>query len=229
MVKNDKLDALIMLSGDILVKKNVDFYNSFDTSSVVRPKTLDRKVQRNINKERRNQEYGTLFKYGRRFVAAMLIVCTISFVAIMSVDAIRTAIWNVIVDFFDEYLTVSYVTETLPPKEIEEKKLFYENPEWEKQVVLDSKSMRCIVYRKNGSRMITYTQGILDDKEAWYDNENTIVESIKIKNLVGVLMFRVNQQTYTLSWSDGVYEFSLEAHSPEITRDELMLMAQTIE
>lgn len=229
MVKNDKLDALIMLSGDVLIEKNVSLYKNTDTSTIERPRSLDRRVQRNINKEKRKQEFGTFYKYGRRFVAALLIVCTLSFAAVMSVDAAREAVWNAIVEFFDDYLSISFSTETKPPKTIEEtKELFYESDAWEKQIVLDSKSMRSVVYRKNGTKVVTYSQGLLGKHEAWFDNENTDVENIEICGVSALLMFRVDQQTYALNWSDGVYEYSLETHSPEVSKEELIIMAETI-
>ena len=77
--------------------------------------------------------------------------------------------------------------------------------------------------------MLTYSQGLLNEKEMWFDNKNTEIENIEIRGMPAILMFRADNQTYSLSWSDGVYGYSLEAHSPEITKEELILMAGTIE
>lgn len=229
MVKNDKLDALIMLSGDVLIEKNVSLYKNTDTSTIERPRSLDRRVQRNINKEKRKQEFGTFYKYGRRFVAALLIVCTLSFAAVMSVDAAREAVWNAIIEFFDDYLSVFYVTETEPPNTIEEIKDIKLNRDgWEIQDVFDSVSMHCVIYCENGVQILIYTQGILDENDHWFDNENTIVEDIKVGENSAILMFRVNQQTYSLNWSDGSYEYSLETRSSEISKEELVAIAETI-
>lgn len=230
MVKNDKLDALIILSGSILIEKNVGLYKNTNISIIERPRSLDRRVQRNINKEKRKQEFGTFYKYGRRFVAALLIVCTLSFAVVMSVDAAREAVWNAIVEFFDDYLSISYKTETQLPNTIEEVKNVYpENKELEKQVVLESDTIRSVVYRKNGTKVISYIQELLNEKDIWFDNENTIVENVKIGEITAVLMFRVDQQTYSLNWSDGIYAYSLESHSSDISKEELITMAETME
>ena len=46
--------------------------------------------------------------------------CLYAFLAaVMSVEAVRTTLWDTIVRFFDEYLSISYVTETQPPKQLE--------------------------------------------------------------------------------------------------------------
>ena len=70
MLKNDKLDALILLSGSVLLSKNVELYQNGSLSLVKRPRSLDTKVQRSINRERRSREFGTFFQYGRRIAAA---------------------------------------------------------------------------------------------------------------------------------------------------------------
>ena len=230
MLKNDKLDALIMLSGDVLIAKNVDLYRNAGVPILKRPRSLDKKVQKSINKEGRMQEFGAFYKYGRRVAAALLIACSISFAAVMSVKAVRTTLWNMIVEFFDEYLSVSFINETPPPQSIEETKgLFYDVEEWDKQVIIDTKSLHSEAWTKNGVKMLTYSQELLGNGKSLYDNENTDVENIEIRGMPAILMFRADGQTYSLSWSDGVYRYSLAAHSPEITKEELILIAETIE
>ena len=227
MLKNDKLDALILLSGSVLISKNADLYKNAAIPLVKRPRSLDAKVQRSINKERR-RTFGTFFQYGQRVAAAVLVACTLSFAAVMSVEAVRTTLWNTIVRFFEDCLSVSYVTETQPPKQLEAiKEPSCSEQGWEKQVVLETASMRCVIYRKNGTKILTYTQEILDS-EAWFDNEDTEIENITISDRPAMLMFRKNQKTYSLSWSDGAYAYTLEAHLPELTKEDLIHMAETI-
>ncbi len=228
MLKNDKLDALILLSGSVLISKNADLYKNAAIPLVKRPRSLDAKVQRSINKERR-RTFGTFFQYGQRVAAAVLVACTLSFAAVMSVEAVRTTLWDTIVRFFDEYLSISYVTETQPPKQLEDiKEPSFSDKGWEKQVVLETVSMRSVIYRKNGTKILTYTQEILDG-EAWFDNEDTEIEPITIGDRPAMLMFRNNQKTYSLSWSDGAYAYTLDAHVPELTKEDLIHMAETIE
>lgn len=227
MLKNDKLDALILLSGSVLISKNADLYKNAAIPLVKRPRSLDAKVQRSINKERR-RTFGTFFQYGQRVAAAVLVACTLSFAAVMSVEAVRTTLWNTIVRFFEDCLSVSYVTETQPPKQLEAiKEPSCSEQGWEKQVVLETASIRCVIYRKNGTKILTYTQEILDG-EGWFDNEDTEIENITISDRPAMLMFRKNQKTYSLSWSDGAYAYTLDAHVPELTKEDLIHMAETI-
>lgn len=229
MVKNYKLDALIMLSGDVLIKKNVSLYKNTDTSTIERPRSLDRRVQRNINKEKRKQEFGTFYKYGRRFVAALLIVCTLSFAAVMSVDAAREAFWNAIVEFFDDYLSVSYVTKTEPPETIEDvKNIEISGYDWEKQVVLESPLIYSVDYYENEKIILSYTQNVLDENKTLIDNENSEVEKVSVGEYPAALIFRADKQVYSLCWSDGEYEYGLDAYSPEISKEDLIAIAETV-
>ena len=229
MLKNDKLDALIIMSGDVLIKKNYEMYQNTDVSGVIKPKSLDRRVMRNINRENRKKEYGNLYKYLRRCAVLILVVCTVSFAVMMSVEAVRSAVWNAIIEFFDDYLSISYVMDSEVPDKIEQKsEPEIGRPEWEKQVVADNNSMYVVVYRENGEKIITYMQRVIDENNTWFDNENTEIQNIKIGEMSAVLMFRTDMQTYSLSWSDGRYEYSLESHSSEITKEDLISFAKTL-
>ena len=229
MLKNDKLDALIIMSGDVLIKKNYELYQNTDVSGVIKPKSLDRRVMRNINRENRKKEYGNLYKYFGRCAVLILVVCTVSFAVMMSVEAVRSAVWNAIIEFFDDYLSISYVMDSEVPDKIEQKsEPEIERPEWEKQVVADNNCMYVVVYRENGEKIITYMQRVIDENNTLFDNENTEIQNIKIGEMSAVLMFRTDMQTYSLSWSDGRYEYSLEAHSSEITKEDLISFAKTL-
>ena len=229
MLKNDKLDALIIMSGDVLIKKNYELYQNTDVSGVIKPKSLDRRVMRNINRENRKKEYGNLYKYLRRCAVLILVVCTVSFAVMMSVEAVRSAVWNAIIEFFDDYLSITYVMDSEVPDKIEQKsEPEIGRPEWEKQVVADNNSMYVVVYRENGEKIITYMQRVIDENNTWFDNENTEIQNIKIGEMSAVLVFRTDMQTYSLSWSDGRYEYSLESHSSEITKEDLISFAKTL-
>ena len=165
MIKNDKIDALILLSGYILIQKNTDFYKNTDTSNTLRPKSLDRRVQRNINKEHRKNEFGPFYNYVKRFAVAILIVCTLSIAVVIAVEPLREAVWNVIVEFFDDYMAVDFApddqtpsAEAHPPTMIEEiREIDPGNADLKKQVILGSDSMYCVNYTDDESIVFSFS------------------------------------------------------------------------
>ena len=230
MLKNDKLDALIIMSGDVLIKKNYELYQNTDVSGVIKPKSLDRRVIRNINRENRKKEYGNLYKYLRRCAVLILVVCTVSFAVMMSVEAVRSAVWNAIIEFFDDYLSISYVMDSEVPDKIEQKsEPEIGRPEWEKQIVFDNDFMFGVDYWYNGNLMLSYKKIIVDGSENWLDNENTKSEKINIGVNVGMLFSFVDKQTYCLTWQNDKYCYYLESCSPEISKEELIEWAKLIE
>ena len=50
-VKNDNLDALILLSAQVLEESNLSRFAAADTADTMRPASLDRKVRRLIRQE----------------------------------------------------------------------------------------------------------------------------------------------------------------------------------
>ena len=244
MVKNNKLDALILLSGDVLIRKNVDFYKSVDTSSTVKPKSLDRRVHRNIKRESRKNEFGDFYILARRFVAAILVVCAFSFAVVLAVEPLREAVWSAIVEFFEDYISIDFsseaqfpteqvqlpATEAQPPTVIEEiREIKPGNTDWQKQVVLSSMSMYYVTYSDNETIILSFSQNLIDATENWIDNENSFVKYVKVGEYLATLIFRVNQQAYTLCWSDGEYSYILDTYSPETSEEELISIAQTLE
>jgi hypothetical protein len=229
MIKNDKIDALIILSGNALVVKNLELFKNTDTSDVVRPKSLDRRVQRNINKEHRRKEYGSFYVFAKRCAAAVLIVCTVSFAIAMSIPPVRAAFFNAIVKFFEEYLTIAYISEAPAPEIIEEvRDIKPLDEDWEKDVMLNSNYMYVACYYENGQKVLTHTQIILAKGEMWIDNEHTVLEEVKVGEYSAMLVSHLDKQTFSLSWSDGVYEYLLETFTPEISKEELIVLAETV-
>ena len=93
--------------------------------------------------------------------------------------------------------------------------------------MLDTVDMYAVAYYENGSVVLTYTQVIIGG-ESWIDNENSTVEEVNVGDNPALLVCRNDRQTYCLSWSDGQYSFALDSHSPDITKKELLRMAETM-
>ncbi len=218
-----------MLSGSVLIQKNLELFKNTDTSSVLRPKSLDRRVQRNINREKQRKEYGSFYVYAKRCAAAVLIMCSISFVVAMAIPPVRAALWNAIVKFFEEYLSITYVSEAPSPDIIEDvKDIKPLREDWEKKVVEDSPITRRVIYYENGQKVLSYTQNILAKGEMWIDNEYSALEEVKVGNHPASIIFKPDKQIYALSWNDGAYKYLLSSYTPEISKEELIALAETI-
>ena len=229
-IKNDKLDAMILLSAHVLAERNEAELMSVNTSNVSIPVSVERRITHMIKKERRRSEYGAAYKVGKQVAAVVLIVCSAAFIFAMSVDAVREALWSTIVKWYEDYISVAYVVDDTPPMFIETKKEPTAIPEdWTSEVKLDSKSMYYIQYSLGDDVLMTYKQKLLNADEDWIDNENSVVENIKIRNYIGNLITIFDKEFSFLMWNDGCYSYTISFDNSKIERDSVLKMAESLQ
>ena len=229
-IKNDQLDAMILLSAHVLAERNEAELMSVNTSDVSIPVSVERRITHMINKERRKSEYGAVYKVARQVAAVVLIVCSAAFIFAMSVDAVREALWSTIVKWYEDYISVAYVVDDTPPMFIETKKEPTAIPEdWTSEVKLDSKSMYYIQYSLGDDVLMTYKQKLLNADEDWIDNENSVIENIKIRNNNGNLITIFDKEFSYLMWNDGCYSYTISFDNSKIERDSVLKMAESLQ
>ena len=104
----DKLDYMIQLAYLQCGTKDAELFDEVDGTEVPVPKSLDRRIMRLISREDREQCCGKTKRIlGRTAIAAMLIM-SIMFTLLISVTGIREAIWKAIVEWHDNYITISF-------------------------------------------------------------------------------------------------------------------------
>ena len=104
----DKLDYMIQLAYLQCGTKDAELFDEVDGTEVPVPKNLDRRIMRLISREAREQCCGkTKRMLGRTAIAAMLIM-SIMFTLLICVTGIREAIWKAIVEWHDNYITISF-------------------------------------------------------------------------------------------------------------------------
>lgn len=226
-VKNDNLDALILLSAQVLEESNLRRFAAADTADTVRPASLDRKVRRLIRQEQRARRAAARWMPVKRVVAAILIFCTVAFAAAMSIEAVRGAVWQAIVRWYDTYIAVAFENADADavsvPKTIRTKHEPTDVPsDWVKEVRVDSQILYRIVYRKEGKKMLSYKQQPLEN-QAWANKADSTTEEIFVGDRTATLVTSKDTGHYTLYWSDGAYQYTLQSISNDIT---LALMVQ---
>lgn len=230
-LKNDKLDALIMLSAHVLAEKNISEFDAVDISDIEIPKALDKKINRMIVREWRRQEYGFVYTFARRTAAVILVLCTAAFAFAMSIEAVRESLWNAVFGWYDEYFSVRFVpdnTSEAPQTLIEEKREPTVPDDWEKEVLLDSDGMYIVQYFNNGKDTIEYIQTPLANSDAKYDNEATIIEETTVNGCEGYWIDLTDKDTLILIWQDGSYSYDIMCNSEEFERDFIMEMAESV-
>ena len=228
-IKNDQLDAMILLSAHVLAERNEAELMSVNTSDVSIPGSVERRITHMINKERRRSEYGAVYKTAKEVAAVVLIVCSTAFIFAMSVDAVREALWSTIVKWYEDYISVAYVVEDTPPLFIETKKEPTAIPEdWTREVKVDSQSMYCIKYSLDSEYIMSFRQKALDENEDFIDNENSTVENIKIHGFDGILITLLDKGFTYLCWNDGCYSYTIDYDNSRINIELAIDIAESL-
>lgn len=227
-VKNDNLDALILLSAQVLEESNLRCFAAADTADTVRPASLDRKVRRLIRQEQHARRTSAGWMSVKRVVAAILIFCTVAFAAAMSIEAVRGAVWQAIVRWYDTYIAVSFEDADAVPKTIRAKREPTDVPDaWVKEVSVDSQSLYRVVYTEKGEKMLIYKQQPLEN-QVWANNVESTVSETTVGDQTATLVVLKDTKHYTLYWSDGKYNYVLQAVSDEITPALMVQIAASV-
>ncbi len=228
-ISDRKLDALLTMSVDAIVEKNAESFLEQDYEIVPMPNSLRRKILGMDRRARWKNEFGAIGVGLKRVAAVILIVCTLSFAAAMSVEAVRTAIWNAIVTWYDDYVAISFRKDGVSdaPETIVTKK----EPEmdgYEREVLLDSQGMFIVNYVYNDFNVM-YSQLVLEENEALFDNTMAALKTVKIGAYEGQLLIAADKSAIFLMWNDGEYTYTLQTDSDNGREDQLIHIAQSVQ
>ncbi len=200
-----------------------------DTTNIKVPASCGKRVLRMIEREKHKTAFEKIPNYMKKAVAAVLIICTAAFTLAMSVKAVREALWSTIVEWYKDYIAVSYVVDETPPTTIEEKKEPSTIPDdWVREVKLDTQSMYLIEYTKNDEFILEYSQTILDGNNELYDNRNINIDSITIHENIGSIITLTDKGLCCLIWNDGCYSYLMSYDNSKINLDTVIDIAESI-
>lgn len=227
-VKNDNLDALILLSAQVLEESNLSRFAAADTADTMRPASLDRKVRRLIRQEQHARRAAARWTPVKRVVAAILIFCTVAFAAAMSIEAVRGAVWQAIVRWYDTHIAVSFEDADAVPKTIRTKREPTDVPsDWVREVRADSQILYKLAYLQGGEKLLSYKQQPIKN-QAWTNNADSTAEEILVGDRTATLVTSRTTGYYTLYWSDGAYNYTLQSFSDNITPARMVQIAVSV-
>lgn len=228
-ISDRKLDVLLAMSIGTIVDKNAESFLEDDGENYPMPDSLRRKILRMDRRARVKREFDPLFVVLKRAVAVIMIICTLSFASAMSVEAVRTAIWNAIVTWYDDYVAISFRKDGVgdaPETIVTKKEPMMDG--YEREVLLDSQGMFTVNYVYNDFNVM-YSQLVLEENEALFDNTMVVLKTVKIGAYEGQLLIAADKSTIFLMWNDGEYAYTLQTDSDNSRDDQLIHIAQSVQ
>lgn len=87
---------------------DVVMFNNLDTSNVIFNDEYYKKRDRIVKKETRKPKIRLLKRVSTKIAVAILVLLSVAFMTLMSISAVRNAIWNVVIEWYDEYIDIKH-------------------------------------------------------------------------------------------------------------------------
>ena len=244
---SDKFDHLIALAAMKCTEKEAKALNDLDTSGVTFDASYYRKRSKTINKCNRRAFVGITKAAAIRVAAVLIVMITLTCVLIGCVPGLRQAIYDAIVEWYNEYFTVRYedpdgkeketgyveqsttATESVivAPTHIESVRKPTDLPDgvWEDKIIHNNTKMT-IDYYLNDDFLFSFTQVILDPSDKYVDNEDVNIEYFKINGNDATVVAYKNKKEINIFWSDS--EYSYHIFSTECDIETLLQYAKSV-
>jgi len=207
-----------------------------------------KKKKQIINKCRRDKSLRLTKFVAIRVAAALMILITLSCVLIGCVSEWREAIFNAIVEWYDDCFALRYEgpdsgegetrnpettdaetdTEKIKiPEYIEKVRKPRDLPEgvWE-DVITNSLTTINIDYYNGEEYLFSFSQFILKPTDKYLDNEDGEIRSIKINGCDATVVEYTNKNEIYVFWSDGEYSYHIS--STECDVETLIQYAESV-
>ena len=99
---------------------------------------------------------------------------------------------------------------------------------YEREVLLDSQGMFIVNYVYNDFNVM-YSQLVLEENEALFDNTMAALKTVKIGAYEGQLLIAADKSAIFLMWNDGEYTYTLQTDSDNGREDQLIHIAQSVQ
>lgn len=234
--KLDMMDILLYAVAPYACTQELDEYNNADPSLKLSEKAKKRIIKRLKNEQEyqeKHEKYSPVWEYTKRVAVIVLLALSLSFVSAMSIEAVRTALWEVIMEWGEERIFYWYQRDEDEPAVLTQI-LEYKEPraigeEYTRYEGLKNEHIYTIEYEKDDGT-ISYSQSLLNNNGAYLSNENTAAEDIMIGNYGGKILttYLHEKEFYTIIWSDDTYIYRISG-AGNIASEKLIDIAESVE
>ena len=224
------MDILLYAAASYAGKNEFDEFERADESelSPKAEKRIFRKIQRRIDYYEKREEFHPVLETLKRVAVLVLAVMSISFVGALNIEAVRSDIYNAVIQWFDKKLGISFDD---VPADAPDRILDYKEPvlpEGYERFEVRKDEFGFWVEYENEVSLISYQQKLLNGYNPYVSNERTDVEDINVKEYYGVkTVFESHGVTTTsIIWKDNEYAYMLSSNLPY---EELLRIAESIE
>ena len=249
--KQDKLDMLLILSLQEYTEDELTLFREGGDSPVSFSLNFYRRREAIIKKFKTKPDFAILRKILSTAAIAILAIMSAAFLTIMSVSALRTAVFKIIVEWYDEYVSVRHeyepkesetettetqgvveqesetetIAQSIPTEILEYRKPTYLPDGVEEEEISKKTSAYVIDYYKGDTLQYMFRQRLLSDSAKQFDGEGYHITYVSIRGQEAVVLQNNEITEITIIWDDGEYAYRLISYlDMEATR----LLAESV-
>ena len=230
--KMDKFDYLIALATLDARDDDIEMYEELDNSDVELSERITNNIEKLIRKESRTERLNRIRKTLSKVAVIALVVISVIFTAMMSVSAIRTAIWEIITEWYEEYIAIGYEPKdeygvVEPPKMIEEiRKPTLVPLGMEEEIGMSGRGMFACNYYLGDDCYISFKQLLLNNDVGALDGDDATISEVVVGKHKAWLFSYDAEDYIILIWNDTEYAYHLS--TTMLNADELILVATSV-
>lgn len=231
--KIDEMDLLLYSAMLYIEHKEVGVY---DKAADV-PVTLSEKDKKRILKRiirageywERHEVYHPWLETIKRVAVIALVVMSLCFTGVMSVEAVRVTLWETIIEWYEKSIFFAYVNgdESVAPDRILEYREPVLGDEYERYEGIKNEYNYVLEYESD-QFLITYSQSLLENYSVMLSNHDTEMMNITVNGYLGTMTIFVTEgiPSTTIIWHDNEYTYMI---SSNLSYDELLKVAESVQ
>ena len=210
----DRLDALISLGARSLVDKEAGAFLQMESDCEINSK-IRRKVERMIRGYQNKEKIHKIIKPVRIAGVACLICISITFTACVSIPKIREAMWNAVVECYEDYIAVRFQKNAPPallpeaPDTIEELNIPGYLPDgYTFNSYKNINYFICEYYNPSEEYEYTFIQGLRGSAILEIDETSQGLVEVDINGMIGIMV--IDEDMISVVWQDGKYSYAVQ-------------------
>lgn len=223
--ENDRTDLLLSLLVEDCGNDEVEEFKRMDASDIKFSKRYYKKRNRIINGAMWKPIWKSIKPILTRVAIVCLVVLSLAFTAVMSVSAIRKAVWQVIVDWYEDHFEITHddgndkeQIEAVTKIEQINKPATLPNG-MEEEIVWNTPIVYTSDYYIGDEYIATFKQTIINETgSSNIDNEGSTVYHISVNNQE-LLVVENNVGEKNIYWNDEYYSYVLHSKDLDILLD----------
>ena len=231
--KFDKLDALILLAGDVLIEEELAYAREVLNPELEISKRTDRRILRYIRHTQKKPGYHPVLNAMKRAAVVVLVIGTVLFASAMSIEAVREKFWNAIVEWYEDYIAVLFVDDTAEDTmadvefEVQEPSYLPEGVVKGEQI---HKTFSCTtIYSFENKNAIRLEQYLYSNDKMKIDNVGCEISQITINSYeVLVAEYKESKQSYIMVWEDETYWYKLTSWLKILDKEDLQQIISSL-